>query len=117
MKCPSCNQLASSWLRNASSLQGVTLAQAFKGQLRCQHCGVLLRPVKYGRQLWFALVAFVVSLALIILFSDRLYRSFGIGAVGIYWVVLVVMVCFVFVYAMWKYTVLEKVSEEQPKTL
>jgi len=55
-------------------------------------------------------------MALIMLFSDRFYRAFGLVAVGIYWVILVVMVCFVFVYAMWKYTVLEKVDDEAPKT-
>ncbi|MGD0037946.1 MAG: hypothetical protein ABSC53_11720 [Bacteroidota bacterium] len=90
--------------------------QSIKGQLKCQYCGVLLRPVKYGRQLWFVFFAFVVFMALIMLFSDRFYRAFGLVAVGIYWVILVVMVCFVFVYAMWKYTVLEKVDDEAPKT-
>jgi hypothetical protein len=107
--------MASSWLRNSFSLQGVTLAQSFKGQLRCQHCGVLLRNVRYGNQLWFSLAAMVVSMGLIVLFSDRFYRSFGIRAVAIYWVVLIIMVCFVFIYAMWKYAVLQKVDEDAPK--
>jgi hypothetical protein len=115
MKCPSCNQLASTWQRNAFSMQGVTLMQSFKGLLRCQHCGVLLRPVKYSRQLWLALMVFVVTLSLVILFSDRLYRLFGLGAVGIYWVLLIGMACFTFVYGLWKYAVLQRVDEDKPK--
>jgi hypothetical protein len=115
MICPSCNQLASSWLRNSLSLQGVTLVQSFNGQLRCQHCGVLLRNVKYGKQLWFSLAAMVVSMGLIILLSDRFIRSFGIGTVAIYWVVLIIMVIIVCIYGMWKYGVLQKVDEDAPK--
>ena len=115
MICPSCNQLASSWLRNSLSLQGVTLVQSFKGQLRCQHCGVLLRNVKYGKQLWFSLAAMAVSTGLIVLFSDRFYRSFGIRTVAIYWVVLIIMVIIVCIYGMWKYAVLQKVDEDAPK--
>jgi hypothetical protein len=114
MICPSCNQLASTWLRNATSLQGATLKQSFKGQLRCQHCGVLLRVVKYSKLIWLALLVFVVTLSLVILFSDSLYRLFGLWAVGIYWVVLIGMAVFTFVYGLWKYSVLENVNEEQP---
>jgi len=117
MKCPSCNQLASTWHRNSFSLQGVTLAQSFKGQLRCQHCGVLLRNLKYGKQIWISFIAMIAFLSLIVVFSDRLYKSFGMGAVAIYWVVLVIMACITFVYGLWKYAVLQKVDEDKPKAV
>jgi hypothetical protein len=55
---------------------------------------------------WLALMVFVVTLSLVILFSDRLYRLFGLGAVGMYWVVLRGVACFTFVYGLWKYAVL-----------
>jgi hypothetical protein len=58
----------------------------------------------------------VVSLVLVMLFSTRLYKLFGLAAVGIYWVLLIGMSSFVFFYGLWKYTILEKVNDEPPKT-
>ena len=116
MICPSCNQMASSWYRNSFSLQGVTLVQSFKGQLRCQHCGVLLRNIKFGKQIWYCMAATVVFVVLLVLFSYRLYRSIGIGAVAIYWITLVIILSITFIYGMWKYAVLQKVDESESKT-
>ena len=78
---------------------------------------MLLRNVRYRNQLWFSLAGMMVTMGLIVLFSNRFYRSFGIRAVAIYWVVLIIMLCFVFIYAMWKYAVLQKVDEDAPKKL
>jgi hypothetical protein len=116
MKCPSCNQAATSFLRSSFSLQGVSFVQSLQGKLKCQHCGVLLRTVKYDKQIWYFLIACVMMLALIILFSKRLMIALGIGAVAIYWIVFTIMVVLVFVYGTWKYGVLEKVYTEEPRT-
>jgi hypothetical protein len=115
MKCPSCNQPASTFIRNSFSLQGVTLFQSLKGQLKCQNCGVLLRNAKFGKQLWYGLGAFVVMMVLMILFSGPLRGALGMGAVAIYWIVLILMAIFVFVYCQWKYAVLEIVGEDKLK--
>ncbi|RPI02274.1 MAG: hypothetical protein EHM64_14285 [Ignavibacteriae bacterium] len=111
MKCPSCNQLASTLIRNSFSLQGVTFYQSVKGQLKCQNCGVLLRNAKFGKQVWLGLAAFVVMMVLMMLFSDPLRKSLGMGAVLIYWIVLLLMAVFVFAYGQWKYAMLEIVDK------
>ncbi|MCX6122693.1 MAG: hypothetical protein NTX44_13870 [Ignavibacteriales bacterium] len=54
-------------------------------------------------------------MALIILFSNHLRQVFGMGAVAIYWIVLVIMVFSLFVYGMWKFSVLEIVKEDKEK--
>lgn len=115
MICPSCGKMASTWMRNSFSLQGVSFVQSLKGQLRCQQCGTLLRNKKYSKQMWYLLVAMVVVMALIILFSNHLRQVFGMGAVAIYWIVLVIMVFSLFVYGMWKFSVLEIVKEDKEK--
>jgi hypothetical protein len=115
MICPSCGKMASTWLRNSFSLQGVTLAQSFKGQLRCQQCGILLRNKKYSKQMWYVLVVMVIVMALNILFSSHLRQVFGMGAVAIYWIVLVIMTLLLFVYGAWKFSVLEIVNEDKSK--
>jgi hypothetical protein len=58
----------------------------------------------------------VIMVALIGLFSKHLMMAFGIGAVAIYWIVLVIAVIWVFVYGTWKYGVLEKVNAEELST-
>jgi hypothetical protein len=117
MICPSCGSLASTWMRNSFSLQDVTFVQSLKGQLRCQQCGALLRNKKYSKQMWYFLIAMVVVMTLIIMFSDHLRRVFGMGAVAIYWIALVLMVFSLFVYGMWKFAVLEIVKEEKEKEI
>jgi hypothetical protein len=116
MICPSCNQPATTFLRNSFSLQGVTLLQSFNGLLKCQHCGALLRNDKFNKQIWYFLVIIVIFIALVALFSNRILSAFGSGAVAIYWIVLVIMIAFVFIYGMYKYGVLEKVDEDKLKS-
>ncbi len=113
MKCPLCNQLASTWIRNSFTLQGVTFVQVLKGQLKCQHCGVLLRSARFGKQVWFGLATFAVMMTLMVLFSDALRSAYGMGAVALYWIVLVVMASLLFAYGTWKYAVLEVVKDEK----
>lgn len=113
MICPSCNQSASTWVRNSFSLQGVTLGQSFKGELKCQHCGALLRNVKYSKHFWFALSAMALFLFLVAVFSDRLYLSFGFIGAALYCVALVILSTLVFMYTIWKFAVLEIVPERE----
>jgi len=113
MICPSCHQTASTWVRNSFSLQGVTLAQSFKGELRCQNCGVRLRNTKYSKHFWYSLTTMAVFVFLIALFSDRLYLSFGILGLALYWAALVILSTLIFVYAVWKYAILEVVAEDE----
>ena len=115
MICPSCGKLASTWMRTALTLQGVKIVQSFKGQLRCQQCGILLRNKKYSKQMWYVLVVTVIVMALNILFSSHLRQVIGMGAVVIYWIILFIVILFLFVYAMWKYSVLEIVKAVEEK--
>jgi uncharacterized membrane protein YphA (DoxX/SURF4 family) len=63
--------------------------------------------------MWYVLVVMVIVMALIILFSNHLRQVFGMGAVAIYWIVLVIMTLFLFVYGAWKFSVLEIVKEDK----
>jgi hypothetical protein len=108
MKCPLCNQPASSFLRNAFTLQGVTLKQSLKGQLRCRNCKMLLRISKYNKQMWYLFVGMVWLIVFIMILARQLFLTFGIGGVVTYWLIICSVFVLVFMYGTWKYAVLEK---------
>ncbi len=111
MICPSCNQKASSFLRNSFTLQGVTLMQSFKGLLRCSNCKTLLYVSKYKRQLWYLFGGMVFLITLMMVLADRLYYTFGI--VITYWIVIWILFILVFMFGMWRYAILKKADEEK----
>ena len=106
MKCPSCHQPASSFVRNSFSLQGVSLLQSLEGYLRCAHCGTLLRNIRFTIMIRNSLMLFVFALILIVAFSDRIFKAYGIYVLAVYWLILVFAASFFFVYFTWKYSVL-----------
>ncbi len=106
MICPSCRQPASSMLRTSFSLQNVSIIQSFEGYLRCQHCGILLKNVRFNSVLRNSTILFITALLLVMAFSDRIFRSFGSAGLAVYWVIIVVSASSTFVYFSWKYSVL-----------
>jgi hypothetical protein len=115
MKCPSCNQSASSFLRNAFTLQGVTLMQSLKGQLRCKNCKALLHISKFNRQMWYLFGGMVFIVVLIMILARQLFLSFGTGGVATYWLIICSVFVLVFMYGTWKYAVLEKIEGDNMK--
>lgn len=111
MICPACHQPASSMLRTSFSLQDVSIVRSFEGYLRCQHCGVLLRNIRFQSVFRNSLILFLAAFLLIIAFSDSVYRSSGINGLALYWIIIVGVTSFLFVYFSWRYSVLEKVPE------
>ena len=114
MQCPVCKQRASSLPRYALSLQGVSLRQSLLGLLKCEHCGALLRTVRYSNNLWFAAMAGLALLTIVVaLFSVERLRSLGNLVVLLYWVLLVIIVIGIYVYGIWKAAILEQVTDVQ----
>jgi hypothetical protein len=111
MQCPSCNQEATSFWRNAFSLQGVSVFKSAHGYLTCQNCGTLLRVTGYGKRFWFFYIPTVVVLILFILFYRALFEILGIDA-GLVWVVLLFLIFTAFIFLIWKKPQLEKVDED-----
>ncbi|MFZ4622325.1 MAG: hypothetical protein ACOYNS_17315 [Bacteroidota bacterium] len=115
MKCPSCHQPASSFVRNSFSLQNVSLLQSLEGYLRCQHCGTLLRNIRFTIMIRNSAVLFLIALILIVVYSDRIFRAFGIYALAVYWLILVFAASYFFVYFTWKYSVLVNAEKDSSR--
>lgn len=116
MICPSCIQIASSFLRNTFSMQGVTFCQSVKGYFKCQHCGILLRAASFGKELWFLLGAMCIVLIILAEFFGHLLSLIGSAAIAVYWVALAFLFISVFVYGAWRFSRAEKVDIDLPKT-
>ena len=99
MNCPSCNKEATSYLRHAFSLEGVSLVKAMQGYLKCQNCDTLLRVTSYGRQFWYFFTP-AVLLAILWALFPRL---------TIVWIPLLFVVSFSF-GGLWKFAHIEKVD-------
>lgn len=112
MNCPSCNQIATSFLRNAFSLQGVTILQSTKGYFKCQHCGTLLRITSFGTQFWYFFVGTTTALAIFLLLYKRLILTVGMGATAAIWIMIVLVLMSIFTFGMWRYAQIEKVQTD-----
>ncbi len=111
MNCPSCNQSASSFLRNTFSRQGVSITQSAKGYLKCQHCGTLLRITGFGKQFWYFFTGTFTVLAAFALLYRRLMEAAGTGATAAIWIVIVLAVMLAVTFGLWKNAKVEKVDE------
>ena len=116
MKCPSCNQTASSFLRNAFSFQGVSFSQSIKGRLKCQNCGTLLHVHSFSKTFWYFSAATAIVLALFVLLYQQIYSVIGSDAITAIWMILMLLIIFLFTFGMWKYALLEKVDKETDST-
>ncbi len=114
MKCPSCNQLASSPLKNIFSLQGVSFTDSIKGFLKCQQCGTLLRIVRYGNGFWFFTLTTTTLLALFVALYHYVLPMVGIGVMTAIWVIIVLLSAYIFTIGSWKSAQLEKVDTDTP---
>jgi hypothetical protein len=112
MNCPSCNQIATSFLRNAFSLQGVSILQSTKGYFKCQHCGTLLRITSFGKQFWYFFIGTTIVLAIFTLLYKRLILIVGMGATAAIWVIIVLVLMSIFTFGIWKYAQIEKVDTD-----
>jgi len=107
MKCPSCNQTATSLLRHAFSLQGVPFLKSIRGHLKCQHCGTHLRIAGFRKQFWFFPLLMVVLLALFLWRFYSLFSSVGPETTVLLWVAVVLIAVALYDIGMWKYGRLE----------
>lgn len=114
MQCPACNQEASSFLRSAISLEGASYAESFKGYLRCQHCGTLLRTSRFRKEVGYVVLALAIAFFTFwFVFLKGLIANIGIKATLVTWIVFVLLWVLFFILGLWKYRVLEKVEEEK----
>lgn len=116
MTCPLCNQTASSFLRSAFSLQGVSIFKSMQGYFKCQNCATLLRVTSFGKLFWLFFVSTAIVLALFALLAPRLFSTFGAGATYVIWVILVFFIVFVLQFGTWKYGHVEKVDTDTNST-
>lgn len=116
MKCPSCNQTASSFLRNAFSFQGVSFFQSIKGHLKCQNCGTLLHVHSFSRTFWYFSAATAIVLALFVLLYQQIFSVIGSDAITAIWIILMLLIIFLFTFGMWKYSILEIVEKGTKST-
>jgi hypothetical protein len=90
-------------------MQGVTVADSFKGRFRCQHCGTLLRIKNYGKFFWYFYISVIVILTMLILGRKSIFANLPVDP-GIVWILLVIMILITFTFGLWKHAVAEKVE-------
>jgi membrane-associated HD superfamily phosphohydrolase len=112
MKCPACNQSATTFLRNALTLQGVSFSQSVQGYLTCHRCGVLLRVTGFGKQFWFFFIPTVVALFLYVFLYRHLIALIGMDATTVIWIVLVLSIGGIFTLGLWKFARVSVVETE-----
>jgi cytochrome bd-type quinol oxidase subunit 2 len=115
MECPSCKSEATTLLRSAVSLQGVSFLKSVKGYFTCQHCGVLLRVTGYAKGFWLSSIPTVTILALF----ASLYPSVAPQTekhLMIMWVVVILLISMVLAVGSWKYARIEVVRGERDST-
>ena len=110
MICPSCKQQATTFIRYAFSLQGVSIFEGMKGYFKCQHCGTLLCIAGYGKHFWTFLVGTIISVAAFATLYPRLMKVVGMGVTAAIWVVIIVGAMLIFSVGIWKYARIEKVD-------
>lgn len=111
MNCPSCNQVASTFLRYSFSLRGVSISKGMLGYFKCQHCGTLLRVGKFSKPLWYLFVGTIVVLAVFALLYKRLLLLAGSGVTAAIWIFIILALMSVFTYGLWKFALVEKVDK------
>lgn len=85
MECPSCHKPVSSFFRFIFTLQGVELAKAMKGYLKCQSCGTLLRTTSYNLIIISQIVLGVFAVVIYILLFPSVVSWVGYKtAVGLF---------------------------------
>ena len=109
MYCPACKQHATSFLRNAFSMQGVSFVQSLQGQLRCQHCDALLRVAGYGNRFWLFYIPTIILLVVFTLFYGKLLPDFGVD-LGLVWMGLLLVIVIAFSFGVWRNAQIEKVE-------
>jgi len=112
MNCPSCNQQASSFVRSAFSLQGVSISKSLQGYFSCEHCGTLLRVTSFERKFWFLLLSTIAVMVLFVLLYGRFIIILGNRVTAVVWAILVVTTPFVFLFGMWKYRRIEEIQPD-----
>jgi hypothetical protein len=116
MNCPSCNQLSSTFLRNAFSLQGVSFSKAVRGYFKCQHCGTLLRIASYGKQFWYWSIPTGIILVLFAIFYRNLFKIIGTDATVVIWIILILVIVITYTFGIWKFAQVQKVDTEKQST-
>jgi hypothetical protein len=116
MKCPSCNQSASSFFRNVFTLQGVSLIKSMQGYFKCQQCGTLLRIVSYGRQFWYFAIPTTIVLVLYAVLYRRLFSVIGTDATVVIWIILILAIMMNYSFGLWKFAQVKKVDTENQTT-
>jgi hypothetical protein len=110
MNCPSCRQQASSLMRSAFSLQGVSIFKSAQGYFKCQHCGTHLRVIGFGRKFWFLLLSAIAVLALFMLLYGHIITILGNRVTAVVWAILVLATPVVLLFGMWKYRHVEEIQ-------
>lgn len=111
MTCPSCNQPASSFLRDAFSFQGVSFFKNIRGYLKCQHCGSLLRVTGFGKPFWPFFIAAVILLGLWIALYETNSTFLGLD-VGTMWIFFGLWIVITFRFGVWKHSQVEAVGPD-----
>ncbi len=111
MHCPSCKSEATTLLRSALSLQGVSFLKSVQGYFKCQHCGLLLRVTRYGKHFWLFFVPTSIVLTLFALLCQFLIPDFG-NQTGVTWVMFILLISVTFALGTWKYAEAEIVNTE-----
>jgi NADH:ubiquinone oxidoreductase subunit 6 (subunit J) len=102
MQCPSCKSEATTLLRSAVSLQGVSFAESVKGLFKCQHCGALLRITSYGKRFWIFYIPAVAVLFLFALLYLMVSPRFS-NQWETVWAVFVLLIFAIYAMGSWKY--------------
>jgi hypothetical protein len=112
MKCPACNNNATTVLRDLFTLQGVTLARKSKGFFKCHRCGVLLRTTGYSKGIWYCYAAIAVALAVFVSCYQSWVRTIGTGATTAIWICLIMVIAVTVTYGLFKCAKIERAGDD-----
>jgi len=112
MKCPTCHQSATTLLRNALTLQGVSFSQSIQGFFTCHHCGSLLRVTGFGKHFWLFFIPPAATLLLFLFLYRQFIALIGMGATTAVWIGLVLMSGGNFINGLWKFVQVEKAGPD-----
>ncbi|MBI3110206.1 MAG: hypothetical protein HYZ01_01425 [Ignavibacteriales bacterium] len=111
MKCPACNNTATTVFRDLFSRQGVTVAEKSKGYLKCQRCGALLRVSSYSRGIWYYYAAIALILALFVSFYQSWLPRIGPGATALIWMSIVLIVAYTIAHGLFQCAIVEAIDD------
>ena len=110
MKCPLCNQQATTFHRFVFTCGGVKFTESLRGHFKCRNCKTLLRPVKYYRYIWTIIIVGLLSIAAYTIFFRYIIALIEAKIADALFPPFLFLVLYVVTYVYWEKIQFEKVQ-------